>query len=256
MFYPSFKVETSDEKGLSRVLIHISLFFRQASPNAIPTTTPTSSYPKPRPRSARRSPPFSSRPSRASLREGRTVSPVASRPLLLVSLRSSLSARSPFYFGSFCADVLDIYVSSALTSAHLVSIAPYHPSLTSPLLFGSYSALHALYIQHLSTSSLSTTYLTTAFESATLDAAALQPSPSEDDDEALETIGSSLELSSLPVLVVIESRSHPAATRNSPAWPAYPQDVVSVGSGKDVEEFKGIWEREVREAAAKEETDS
>ncbi|KAL7418231.1 D123-domain-containing protein [Mrakia frigida] len=150
--------------------------------------------------------------------------------------------------------VLDVYMSSSLTGAHLISIAPYHPSLTSPLLFGSYSALHQLYLSTLSDftpPALSTLSLLDELSSAT-------SSPTrgdEEDDASLETIGTDAPLT-LPVLLVIESRSHPAATRNSPAWPAYPQDVVSVGSGKDVEEFKRIWEGEVREAAKEEQDET
>lgn len=130
-------------------------------------------------------------------------------------------------------------MSSTLTSAHLISISPYHPSLTSPLLFGSYSALHDPCLTTLpSPPSTTTTTGTTT------------PTPSEEDDpiEFDLTISSS----DLPALLVIESRSHPSATRNAPAWPAYPSDVMSVGSGKDVEEFKKVWEGEVRDAAREE----
>lgn len=133
-------------------------------------------------------------------------------------------------------------MSSTLTSAHLISISPYHPSLTSPLLFGSYSALHELYLTILSPSHAPPPSHPTH-----------PPNPPtttslEDDLSDLLTISSS----DLPALLVIESRSHPAAARNAPAWPAYPQDVINVGSGKDVEEFKKVWEGEVREAAREE----
>lgn len=42
---------------------------------------------------------------------------------------------------------------------------------------------------------------------------------------------------------------HPAAARNSPAYPAYPVDVNMVGGGRDIEEFKKVWEQEVARAA-------
>jgi len=147
-------------------------------------------------------------------------------------------------------------MSSSLTGAHLISIAPYHPSLTSPLLFGSYTALHQLYLSTLSDSTSPTppSLASLSLTDSTPASASSEEKDEEQDDANLETI--STDALSLPVLLVIESRSHPAATRNSPAWPAYPQDVVSVGSGKDVEEFKRIWEGEVREAAKEEETAS
>lgn len=136
-------------------------------------------------------------------------------------------------------------MSSSLTSAHLISISPYHPSLTSPLLFGSYSALHDVYLTTLSPSSSS--------PSSTEPPAT---STSTDIENADEEVEFDLTAADIPALLVIESRSHPAATRNAPAWPAYPQDVISVGSGKDVEEFKRVWEGEVREAAKEEEEEA
>ena len=68
---------------------------------------------------------------------------------------------------------------------------------------------------------------------------------------AAEPEGEVIDLSpdALPVLRVIESRMHPAAARNSPAYPAYPADVNMVGGGRDIEEFKRVWEQEVAKAA-------
>ncbi|CED83305.1 Uncharacterized conserved protein [Phaffia rhodozyma] len=150
--------------------------------------------------------------------------------------------------------VVDVYMTSNLSSAHIVDFSPYHPFHTSPLLF-SYEQLHELYLSTLSSPSC------TGSESSSLsrdshpidalsalslsDLPASQTTPDDDDEEEQDVEV----ITSLPLLLMIPSRAHPMAARNAPAWPAYPVDVNCIGGGRDIEEFKKVWEEEVREAA-------
>lgn len=51
-----------------------------------------------------------------------------------------------------------------------------------------------------------------------------------------------------PELRVIDSKSHPAATRNAPAnqHNMVPFEALSLSSGRGVEDFQKVWEQEVR----------
>lgn len=124
-----------------------------------------------------------------------------------------------------------MYLNSSLDAAHIIDISPYHPFQTAGFLFD-YSELHEL-------------YLTTLAPSPPPDAAPASPADADVID---------LSSTSVPVLRVIESRMHPAAARNSPAYPAYPADVNMVGGGRDIDEFKRVWEQEVAKAAVDDET--
>lgn len=117
-----------------------------------------------------------------------------------------------------------MYLTSDLSSAHIVDFSAYHPFHTSPLLF-SYEDLYELYLSTLSTPP------------------PLSESTTEEHEVEEEVI------TTLPKLLMIPSRAHPMAARNAPAWPAYPVDVNCIGGGRDIEEFKKVWEDEVREAA-------
>lgn len=59
------------------------------------------------------------------------------------------------------------------------------------------------------------------------------------------------ERSSAPQLRVIDSRTHPAATRNAPAnqHNMVPFEALSLSSGRDIEQFRDMWQEEVQKSA-------
>ena len=107
-------------------------------------------------------------------------------------------------------DTFDLLLTRSLTSAHIIDFNPYLPR-TDFLLF-TYEDLHALYLQ----------------------------SPSSSNSESPPP----------PVLRVIDSRSHPVATRSSPAnvHNMVPFEMLNLGQGRTVEEFESVWRESVREA--------
>ena len=58
--------------------------------------------------------------------------------------------------------------------------------------------------------------------------------------------------SCLPDFRVIDSRAHPAATSNAPAYQhnMVPFEALSLSSGKDIEEFADLWKDEVQKSLA------
>jgi len=51
-----------------------------------------------------------------------------------------------------------------------------------------------------------------------------------------------------PKLKVIDSRMHPAATRNAPAYQhnMIPFEALSLSSGRDIEKFSDLWQEELQ----------
>lgn len=56
-----------------------------------------------------------------------------------------------------------------------------------------------------------------------------------------------------PVLLVIDSASHPVAMRNAPAHQhnMIPFEAMSLGTGRDIEEFSDVWKESVKESTQK-----
>lgn len=56
----------------------------------------------------------------------------------------------------------------------------------------------------------------------------------------------------LPDFRVIDSRAHPAATSNAPAYQhnMVPFEALSLSSGKDIEQFADLWKDEVHKSLA------
>lgn len=188
----------------------------QASLSATPTITRTCSRPTSSPKSATRSHASSTRRSASSFRGGLTVRP---------ALDDAFAALPAHADPVDQIVVVDVYLNSALDAAHIIDISPFHPFQTAGILFD-YSELHELYLT-----------------------AVTSTDPTTGDEQEGEGEVIDLSPDALPVLRIIESRMHPAAARNSPAYPAYPADVNMVGGGRDIEEFKRVWEQEVAKAA-------
>jgi hypothetical protein len=49
---------------------------------------------------------------------------------------------------------------------------------------------------------------------------------------------------------VIDSRTHPAATRNSPAnqHNMIPFEALTLSNGRDIEQFSELWQEEIRKS--------
>jgi len=62
------------------------------------------------------------------------------------------------------------------------------------------------------------------------------------------------DLSSIPLLKVIDSRSHPAATRNTPAnqHNMVPFEALALSSGRDIEQFSDLWQEEIQKSVVHE----
>lgn len=56
----------------------------------------------------------------------------------------------------------------------------------------------------------------------------------------------------LPMLRVIDSASHPAATANTPAnqHNMLPIEAINLSSGRDIEEFADLWKQTVKESTS------
>jgi len=69
--------------------------------------------------------------------------------------------------------------------------------------------------------------------------------------DLLSLISSSSERESFPVLRVITSNAHPAAARNAPAnqHNMVPREALEMSAGRGAEEFREMWESEVRRAS-------
>ncbi|KAG6891355.1 hypothetical protein C0992_008470 [Termitomyces sp. T32_za158] len=111
--------------------------------------------------------------------------------------------------------VFDFFLSRDLSRGHLIDFNPYAP-YTDPLLF-TYEELADL----------------------TSECMVLHDSPHSDD-------------AGLPKFRVIESRTHPAAISNAPAHQhnMVPIEVLSLSSGRDIEEFAELWKKEIHESMA------
>lgn len=59
-----------------------------------------------------------------------------------------------------------------------------------------------------------------------------------------------IDRSSAPQLRVIDSRTHPAATRNSPAnqHNMIPFEALTLSNGRDIEQFSELWQEEIRKS--------
>ncbi|WWD18786.1 hypothetical protein CI109_103241 [Kwoniella shandongensis] len=106
--------------------------------------------------------------------------------------------------------IFDLYLSPKMTSAKIIDFQPYRPS-TDPLLF-TYDELLDI--------------TETAFE---------PPSDSE------------VTRPRLPIFKIIESRAHPDANRNAPAYQAnmMPLEMIEMGEGRNMAEFKEAWDEAV-----------
>ena len=60
-----------------------------------------------------------------------------------------------------------------------------------------------------------------------------------------------------PVLKVVDSRSHPAASRNAPIHQhnMVPMEALALSGGRNVEEFAEIWQEQLRRSAVDEHSD-
>ncbi|KAG5633988.1 hypothetical protein DXG03_006429, partial [Asterophora parasitica] len=56
----------------------------------------------------------------------------------------------------------------------------------------------------------------------------------------------------LPAFRFIDSRSHPAATSNAPAYQhnMVPFEALRLSSGRDIEEFADLWKDEIKNSMA------
>ncbi|KAK7469163.1 hypothetical protein VKT23_003654 [Stygiomarasmius scandens] len=115
--------------------------------------------------------------------------------------------------------VFDILLTRDLSRAHIIDFNPYAPR-TDTLLF-TYEELHDI-LKHRNTSP---------------DAPDSMPSSS-------------------PELRVIDSRSHPAANTNTPAnqHNMVPFEALSMSSGRDIDEFADLWEKQIKESMKEEST--
>ncbi|KAI9058194.1 D123-domain-containing protein [Trametes sanguinea] len=106
----------------------------------------------------------------------------------------------------------DFLLTRDLSRGHIVDFNPYLPR-TDPLLF-SYEELHDILLSRTS------------------------------DPEA--------EAISRPVLRVIDSPSHPAASRNAPTHQhnMVPFEALAMSSGRDVQEFANVWQEEIQRSMA------
>ena len=118
-------------------------------------------------------------------------------------------------------DTFDLILTRNLESAHILDFNPFLPR-TDPLLF-SYDDLHSYFLSRSDSEPHSQ-----------------NPGPSRP---------------CRPILRVIDSRSHPSATRSSPAnvHNMVPFDMLSLGEGRSVDEFERVFGQQVR--AANNETD-
>lgn len=112
-------------------------------------------------------------------------------------------------------DIFDIHLTRDLSSAHILDFNPYHPK-TDPLLF-TYDEILQL--------------LVSASTSAAPDLAS----------DFLQ--GQYFP----PVLRIIDSPSHPAASRNAPQHQhnAVPFDVLQMSEGNDIATFSRRWQEEL-----------
>ncbi|KIK69599.1 hypothetical protein GYMLUDRAFT_33971 [Collybiopsis luxurians FD-317 M1] len=116
--------------------------------------------------------------------------------------------------------VFDLLLTRDLSRAHIIDFNPY-ASRTDPLLF-SYEDLRDLLNENTHSGS---------------------PTP-------VESIKSSETLPSAPQFRVIDSPSHPAAICNAPAnqHNMIPFEALSLSNGRDIEEFKAIWQESLVES--------
>ena len=117
------------------------------------------------------------------------------------------------------SDIFDFLLTRDLVRGHILDFNPYAPR-TDPLLF-TYEELTDMIESRLAGTSGTTT-------------------------------ASTQEGSRLPDFRVIDSRAHPAATYNAPAYQhnMVPFEAVSLSSGKDIEEFADLWKDEVQKSLA------
>lgn len=108
-------------------------------------------------------------------------------------------------------DVFDLYLDSSLEDAQIIDINPYRGS-TDPLLF-TYPELLSILEQ------------------------AQQPIYSD----------STAQSPRLPILKVIDTASHPEATRPAPTFGGnmMPLEMIEMSQGRSMEEFREVWEEAV-----------
>ncbi|KAK8858893.1 hypothetical protein IAR55_003124 [Kwoniella newhampshirensis] len=115
------------------------------------------------------------------------------------------------YGGGDLVDVFDLYLSPKSASAKIIDFQPYRPS-TDPLLF-------------------------TYDELLDIVESAFEPIPRGEADDRPR----------LPIFRIIESRAHPEANRNAPAYQTnmMPLEMIEMGEGRNMAEFKEAWEEAV-----------
>jgi hypothetical protein len=117
-------------------------------------------------------------------------------------------------------DIFDLYLSSDFSHCTLVDINPYRSS-TDPLLY-SYPELLEILADSRSTSAIAKTTSETCAENDQIPAR-------------------------LPILRVIDSRSHPAANRAAPAHGTnmMPIEMVEMSQGRSMGDFASAWQEAV-----------
>ncbi|KAJ4000380.1 D123-domain-containing protein [Lentinula boryana] len=115
--------------------------------------------------------------------------------------------------------VFDLLLTRDLSRAHIIDFNPYAPR-TDPLLF-SYEELKDILSEHRSTDA-------------------------------------SNDSTSLPQFRVIDSPLHPAASCKAPAnqHNMVPFEALSLSNGRDIEDFKEIWEKSIKESLQEEQNDN
>ncbi|ODN74098.1 hypothetical protein L202_07558 [Cryptococcus amylolentus CBS 6039] len=116
----------------------------------------------------------------------------------------------------------DLYLTPNYEDATIIDFQPYRQS-TDALLF-TYEQLHAIA------------------------QAALSPSSSS-------SPGSPQTTPTLPILRIIESQAHPSVTRNAPTYQTsmMPLEMIELGEGRNMAEFKEAWDEAVRAGMEEEE---
>jgi len=106
-------------------------------------------------------------------------------------------------------DIFDLYLTPKFDDALIIDINPYRPS-TDTLLF-TYPELHQIFLD-------SRTAITSAMETHD------QPR--------------------LPILRVIDSPSHPDASRSAPAYGGnmMPLEIIEMSQGRSLDEFREAWQ--------------
>lgn len=131
--------------------------------------------------------------------------------------------RSSEYWESTPDYTFDFLLTRDLSRGHILDFNPYAPR-TDPLLF-TYEELSELLEARIPAETSPTSTL-----------------PNGDQHHAAPSL--------LPEFRVINSRSHPAATANAPAYQhnMIPFEALSLSSGRDIEEFADIWKDEIQES--------